>query len=351
MRPACAIALAGALWGAAAWAADEPPLAPPVKEVVAARLPVGDALLPVSVSQDWSRPLPAVRRAVVIVHGYGRDAADYVRIVAGFGAGADVLVVAPQFLAGEDVREHQLSGTVLRWQADRWSGGYPAEGPAPVSAFDAIDAVLARFGNRAAFPNLESVVVAGFSAGGQLVQRYAIVGKGGLAFGAARLAIRLRFVVGSPSSFAYLNDQRPSAAGFAPFAAAGCPGFDSWKYGFAAGLPPYVATVTPLGLAGIERRYAERDVVYLVGANDNDPNHRVLDKSCAAEAQGANRLARMQGFFAYLKYREGRALAHRLWIVDGAAHNAAKVLGSPCGRAALFADQDCPAGSGAEEKQ
>jgi hypothetical protein len=106
-------------------------------------------------------------------------------------------------------------------------------------------------------------------------------------------------------------------------------------------LPPYVAKVAALGIPGIERRYAERDIVYLVGANDNDPNHRFLDKSCAAEAQGPTRLARTRGFFAELELREGRALIHRMRVIDGAAHNAAKILGSPCGRAALFDDADC----------
>jgi hypothetical protein len=350
VRLTYAIAVVGALLAGVAHA--EPP-PPPVKEVVSGRLAVGDALLPVSVSQDWSHPLPAVRRAVVIVHGFDRNAADYARTVAGLGAAPDVLVVAPQFPASEDIAANTVSQDVLHWQHDRWSSGYPAEGPQPASSFDALDAVLARLGDRTLFPNLANVVLAGFSAGGQLVQRYAIVGKGGLAFGAARLAIRMRFVVGSPSSFAYFTAERRLPDGTSgPFpGAASCPGYDDWKYGFAGALPPYVAAAAGLGIPGIERRYAERDVVYLVGANDNNTDARYLDKACAAEAQGASRLARTQAFFADLAFREGKALSHRLRVVDGAAHNAAKVLGSPCGRAALFGDEDCPANSGAEEKK
>jgi pimeloyl-ACP methyl ester carboxylesterase len=290
---------------------------------------------------------------VVIVHGYDRNAADYARTVAGFAPAADTLVVAPQFLAVEDVRQHQLPDTLLRWQRDAWSGGFPADGPAPSSPFDALDAVLAKLADRTVLPDLATVVLAGFSAGGQLVQRYAIVGKGELAFGAARLQLRLKFLVGSPSSYAYFTDQRGLAEGsLEPFAgAAACPNFNRWKYGFAGELPPYVASVVPLGLAGIERRYAERDVAYLVGGGDDDPDARYLDKSCAAEAQGATRLARMRAYVAMLKIREGKALAHRMWIVGGAAHNTARVFGSPCGRAVLFEDHDCPDAPGPEEKR
>ena len=80
--------------------------------------------------------------------------------------------------------------------------------------------------------------------------------------------------------------------------------FNRWKYGFGGDLPPYVEAVAALGVPGLERRYAGRDIVYLVGANDNDPNHRFLDKSCAGEAQGPTRLARTQFFFQEMQQRD-----------------------------------------------
>lgn len=95
-------------------------------------------------------------------------------------------------------------------------------------------------------------------------------------------------------------------------------------------------------MPALERRYVARDIVYLVGADDNDPNHRLLNKTCAAEAQGPTRLSRMRSFVADLKQRDGVAFKQKLRVVDGAAHNEAKVFGSPCGRAALFGDADCP---------
>ncbi len=338
LRLAGALAACAMLAGAAL---AETPVPPPVGAIVDGRVAVGNAVLPVFVSQDWSHPLPGVRRAVIVVHGIERNAADYARAMMAL-APADTLVVAPQFLAPEDIAAHSLPADILRWHWDAWAGGSPALGPSAISSFEALDTLLAKLADRNALPNLTNVVVAGFSAGGQVVQRYAIVGRGELAFAGAPL--RLRFVVGSPSSFAYFTDERPAANGaLVPFAgAAACPSFNRWRYGFAGDMPPYVAAVAALGVPGIERRYAERDIVYLVGGNDNNPDHKYLDKSCAGEAQGPTRLARMQYFFAELQQREGRALRHRMHVVDGAPHNEARVFGSPCGRAALFDEGDCP---------
>jgi pimeloyl-ACP methyl ester carboxylesterase len=248
--------------------------------------------------------------------------------------------VAPQFLAPEDVAAHNLPDAVLRWDREQWSDGEPAQGPLRLSAFDGYDAILNKLSDGALLPNLTQIVFAGFSAGGQFVQRYAAIGKGELGF--TRNGIAMRYIIGSPGTYAYFGDERPLPdGGFGPFAgAAGCPEYNRWKFGFAGGLPPYVAAAASAGLRALERRYVARDIIYLVGGADNDPNHRVLNKSCAGEAQGPHRLARMLFFFADMRQREP-AVKHPMWVVDGAAHNEAAVFGSPCGRAALFGDAAC----------
>ncbi|MGH7095636.1 MAG: hypothetical protein ACREFB_19150 [Stellaceae bacterium] len=340
MRLAVAFAAILAVLPAAANA--KVPVPPPVATVVASRLQVGGGELALALSQDWSHPLPAVRRVVIIVHGYTRNAADYQRWIAAL-APADTLVAAPQFLAPEDIAAHRLPPGVLNWRRDRWSSGYAAEGPAPVSSFTALDALLAALGSRAILPNLSHVVLAGFSAGGQLVQRYATVGRGEAALG--RSGVALRYVVGSPSSYLYFGDERPGADGvMAPFAgAAACPRYDRWKYGLVGDLPRYVAALNT-DAAALERRYIGRDLVYMVGADDTNPNHRFLDKSCAAEAQGPTRRDRMKYFLAAMQRRAAGAGHQVMRVIGGAAHNAAKVLGSPCGRAALFDESGCPGG-------
>jgi hypothetical protein len=244
--------------------------------------------------------------------------------------------VAPQFLAPDDIAAHHLPDAILRWDREDWLDGHPALGPTKLSAFDGFDAIFAKLADRTILPNLARIVLAGFSAGGQVVQRYAAVGKG-------EETVPLRFVVGSPSTYVYFGDERPRPDGtLGAFAgAANCPEYNRWKYGFAGSLPPYVLGAVGPGIPAIERRYAARDIVYLAGRDDIDPHHRLLDTSCGGEAQGPNRLARMQSFFADMKRRDP-AIKHPMWVIDGAAHNEARVFGSPCGSAALFGDGNCP---------
>ena len=120
----------------------------PVKEVAAKRLQVGaHAALPLELSADWSAPLPDVTRAVIILHGYRRDADVYFRYAMHAGAaageaGRTTLVIAPQFLAGIDIETFGLPSDTLRWTARGWEAGDPALGPEPVSSYDALDAIL-----------------------------------------------------------------------------------------------------------------------------------------------------------------------------------------------------------------
>jgi pimeloyl-ACP methyl ester carboxylesterase len=339
------LALAALLALAASAALAQSPQPPPVAVVVDGRLPISGATLPVFASQDWSRPLPNIHRAIVVVHGIERNAADYARNMLALGPPPDALVIAPQFLAPEDIAAHQLPDATLRWNYDLWAGGDPAMGPVALSAFDGLDAILAKLADRAIFPGLSQVVLAGFSAGGQVVQRYAIVGRGEAAL--RQSGIRLRFIVGSPSSFVYFGNERPLPDGtLAAFAgAAACPSYNRWKYGFAGDMPPYVAAAASMGVSALETRYATRDVVYLVGGADTNPDHKYLDKSCAGEAEGPTRLARSKFFFAAMKSRASAILAHHMWVIDGVPHNEAKVLGSPCGRAALFDASGCSGGT------
>ena len=344
MRSALTICVAIAICcGGARAGADEPPA---VKAVLDGRFPVagaaGEGLLPIVLSREWSRPLSGTSRAVVIVHGYSRNADDYFKSVAALAPDEHTLVVAPQFLASEDAVAHSLPDSVLRWKREAWSSGGDAEGANPVSSFEAIDALLLALADRVRLPDLQTIVLAGFSAGGQLVQRYAAVGQA-----ADRIEARgipLHYVVGSPSSYLYFSGDRPlPEGGFGPFAqASACPNYDGWKYGLAGVLPRYVEPVLKDATAALERRYAGLEVIYLLGGADNDPNHRQLDKSCAAEAQGPNRLDRGLAYFAYLREHHGTALRQGLRQIPGVGHQHARVFGSPCGRAGLFGVPGCP---------
>ncbi|KMO34378.1 lipoprotein [Methylobacterium aquaticum] len=290
------------------------------------------AVLRVFASADLDQRHPEVTRAVIVLHGRLRDADTYygstlaAREAAG-AAGTGALLIVPQFLATVDWEGHGLPPDVLHWTLEGWQGGEDALGPRPLSSFDALDAILARLGDRTRFPNLSRIVVAGHSGGGQVAQRYAVLSRAGDAL--ARQGVRVSYVVANPSSYAYFTPERPGPT-------AGCPGYDRWKYGM-QDLPRYAAGADPRAL---EAAYVARPVTYLLGARDTDPDHPALDRSCMAEAQGPFRLARGEAYWAALKARHP-TMEQPLHVVPGVGHNGGRMLGSACGVAALFDAPGC----------
>jgi pimeloyl-ACP methyl ester carboxylesterase len=232
------LTLAG-LIGVTARAADEnDPHKLPVKVVADQRLMVkgaaGAGVLPLYVSGDWSRAEPGVTRAVLVFHGLLRDADVYLKsgeaaLAEAGQAGRGTLLIVPQFLADRDIEPHDLPANTLRWGQESWMAGDPAHAPAPVSSFEAIDAILAHLADRTLFPHLKNVVVAGHSGGGQVVERYAVVGRGEAVLAAE--GIHVRYVVANPSSYVYFSKDRPRpGGGTGPFeGAAACPAFNEWK--------------------------------------------------------------------------------------------------------------------------
>ncbi len=300
-----------------------------VKDISPERLALDSGELAVGLSQDWRQPLPQIQRALIIVHGRLRNAQTYLhsaeQAASQAGQGANTLVIAPQFLNESDVQRNHLDRQVLRWKGNDWMAGEASIGPGQVSSYGALDQIIKHLGNRTLFPALKEIVVAGHSGGGQVVQRFALIGHDHPTL--QREGISLRFVVANPSSYAYFSPQRPVR-----FDAADCPGFDNWKYGLQQ-LPDYARGQSAEQL---EQAYVSRTITYLLGQQDTDPNHPALDKSCEAEAQGAYRLIRGHNYFDYLKQRHPQ-LSHRLVEVPGVGHNGDGMLTSPEGQKALFA--------------
>jgi len=276
-----------------------------------------------------------VERIVVLLHGRLRDADAYLLSGQRALAAADVdpartLLIVPQFLASADLSAHALPPDTLHWDWTGWMGGGDALGPAPLSSFDVLDAVLAQCLQRQRYPRLRQVVVAGHSGGAQVAHRHAIVGRGAAALAAAGLSCR--YVVANPSSYVYFDTLRPNGrGGFAPADQHACPGVDIWKYGVHQ--PPRYAQHADF--VQLEQAYAASDVVYLLGELDHDPAHQALDRSCAARAQGPHRLARGLAYFDYLSYRHAE-LAHRCWRVPGVGHHGDAMFKSAAGLSALF---------------
>jgi len=330
----------------------------PVKAIADHLLPVttatrGKGSLPLyssldGASVDLSRPQPGVKRALIIFHGKLRNADVYNRsgleaVKNAGAAGKGTLLITPQFLAQEDVDAFHLQPSVLRWGPDAWMGGENALYGGP-SSFDAIDAILTMLADRKAFPNLKFVVLAGHSGGGQVMQRYAVVGRGDDAL--MRIGVHVRYVSANPSSYLYFSPERPVLNPKGDFTfdtpAKSCYAkYDNWKYGV-NDPPPYVGDES---FKSMEERYLHRDVVYLLGTNDIDPNHPALDKSCSGEDEGPFRFFRGKAYFRYLIIRHpelAQELAsQKLYFVPGVEHDGDKMLNSSCGLFALFNVGSC----------
>jgi pimeloyl-ACP methyl ester carboxylesterase len=317
----------------------------PVKVVASQALsvttPKGTGALPLFVSLDWSKPQPDVTRALLVFHGKLRNADVYYasgeKAVATANAKKTTIVIAPQFLQAPDAEAFHLAPGILRWSNEGWTGGDDAMSPAPISSFAAIDAILMQLANRTLFPNLTEVIVAGHSAGGQVVQRYAVAGRGESAL--TKAGVHVRYVVANPSSYVYFSAERPLAGGgFGPFEGSKkCSGYDKWKYGV-NDPPPYIGDRS---FTDLEKTYAKRDVVYLLGDKDIDPNHPALDKSCMGEAEGAYRLQRGMDYFHYMQLRHPQGMTQQLWTVPGIAHDGDGMFNSKCGLSAIFDQGVC----------
>ncbi|MHC8307440.1 alpha/beta hydrolase [Pseudomonas sp. PB3P13] len=296
-----------------------------VEQIGPGRLLLKSGEMVVSIS-----PAPTkIERVLIILHGRLRNADTYrqsaERAVERAGQSANTLVIAPQFLNETDVARHPVADTVLRWQGNDWMAGGLSTAPFALSSFAALDEIIARVGDRRQFPDVKQIVIAGHSGGAQVVQRYALLAHDQPELQSA--GVLIRYVVANPSSYAYFDERRPVA-----FSHAGCPDYNRWKYGL-SDLPPYAQGQSPEQL---KARYAQRDIVYLLGQQDDDPNHPALDKHCEAQAQGANRLVRGRNYFGYLKRLHPQGLRQQLIEVPGVGHDRDGMFNSAEGQTAIF---------------
>lgn len=274
-----------------------------------------------------------ISRAVVFVHGVRRNAVDY------FALGqrllrlaqwpdSDTLLIAPHFMTRTDATAASATAPLPLWGQDSWmQGAASRHGVTGITSFQTLDDLVHWLADRQRFPALREIVLIGHSAGAQLMQRYAMVNA--LEPFLQQAGVAIRYVISSPSSYLYPSADRPQAEGFAPPGAAECPDYDHYRYGL-ENPPPYLAR-QQLSAQQLFKRYAARHITYLVGARDVDPQHRFLDRSCAAQWQGANRLERQHQFVRLEQLLAARwqvPLQHTQFDVPDAAHGAERLYGS-----------------------
>jgi len=263
-------------------------------------------------------------RALVIVHGASRNAEFNFNtgIQATNGDLADdVVVVAPHFITTE---ESPLPDEPF-WSSSGWKRGHlsVSGGPTPrVSSYAALDTIVARLSDRSRFPDLQEIVIAGHSAGGQVAHRYA-------AGGMPPRGVPIRYVVANPSTFLFLGPERPDGDGGWAVPEPGlCDDYQEWHYGL-EDLNNYMSR---LAAGVIETNLVSRDVTILLG--DADTGSSQLDVSCGANLQGEHRFARGTHLLAYMSAFHAPH-GHTGMVIPGVGHSSRGIFLSAEGLAAL----------------
>lgn len=276
-----------------------------------------------------------VTRALIMIHGAGRNADHYFETAtaAGFLAGAldNTVILSPHIIAGAD--KPQANEVLWPSNGINWRGGGFATSNPDISSFDFIDVLVKQLADKKTFPNLTKIVIAGHSAGGQVVTRYAMSSKVHNTPGVA-----ISYVVANPSSYAWPASVRPLPTGdanpvdaykealgkngeevhgdftYGTFDSTKAPTFDRWPAGL-QNLSGYTATMTADQL---RKQLVERPTTYLLGQVDVLPLGG-FDSSANAMAQGPTRRARGEAFYKYVT--ETMGAKHNAIIVSECGHN------------------------------
>jgi len=315
----------------------------PKKHLVGNKAP--KAYLPYASNLPLEQSSKDITRVLVSIHSSGFDALQYLDNAEAAaskvrGATKETLIVAPQFFEKKAI-PGRIPDDMLFWTVSPFRGSSRgAEGPnattVSISAYEVLDDWLRDLADREKFPQLKDIVLVGHSGGGQMVQRYAVVGKFEPPDG-----IQARYVVSAPSAYAYPTGVRAVPGRKLRFATpdkrkiSACDNYNNWGYGLEKPYG-YFKGVDP---DTIRERYASRHLYYICGAKDADPKDAAISKNCGAMMQGRHRRERMQVFFAYLVHTYGDAIKrrHGIAIVPGMGHYGRGNMTSKAGLKFLFA--------------
>ena len=305
-----------------------------------------------------------VENVVVVVHGSGYEADDYLLAVQSSIPetvdSSTVLIVAPYFVRPEDenVTTNDESREILRWadkvpeQSMQHSFRYGADAVnAPISSYATMDSLLQYLAKaEVQFPNLKRVVVTGHSAGGQFVQRWALLSSSPVWDGTVgsfvmerrpipSRSLDIRVVVANPRSYCYLDARRWIDGNFtlpSKRQILDCPNYNAWEWGLDDGgaiLCPYRdLALNQISRGGMANRYVKRDVVYLAGEFDKETQ---VDGCESADFQGPNRLERSYRFFTSLREMFGEDF-HQWFQVKKSPHDHWLMYQSESARTAIF---------------
>ncbi|PWN53822.1 hypothetical protein IE53DRAFT_309578 [Violaceomyces palustris] len=246
----------------------------------------------------------AIKRAIISFPGKPRDSWKYGNLFRNalavinanetYGISSNqVLVISPAWMNHNDSAAGAVRDGELYWHGSQWMKGGNSRNPGltdSISTFSVLDNFTDWLFLSGEFPNLNQVVIAGHSMGGQATQRYALIKK------QKSYDPNMKYWIGNPGSFAWLTEDRP-------YPNATCSEPDDWHYGIGnySSVVKYARNDIKAGKQEVIDRYRSRKVHYAFGLLDNGKG----DTHCQAVMQGGNHLDRGSRFIMMLGGMDG----------------------------------------------
>eukprot|EP00931_Biecheleriopsis_adriatica_P049887 TRINITY_DN28867_c0_g1_i1.p1 TRINITY_DN28867_c0_g1~~TRINITY_DN28867_c0_g1_i1.p1 ORF type:complete len:853 (-),score=91.13 TRINITY_DN28867_c0_g1_i1:44-2602(-) len=304
--------------------------------------------LPVYASKPPGQKVKA-RNVIIALHGAPREGAlyfgDMLKTVSGNGQRQSTLVVAPnaphksctaqQWLGSS--KAPRSTAPVWGGSVSSWAFGWFADGT-NISFAAALDSIFPWLSSQ--YEGIEKITVTGNSAGSQCISRWSVLTDQGVD-GKTLDGIPLTWIISAPSTLLYLTKERP-AQSCIPDRNTGashtcakfeepkqgdpsppyCDGKTEFEYGMGTEgigsrrrtlkkqIAEYLEHDTDLDIAEIKEvpaalkeRYGTKDLKFLVGRDDmTSCTVDICTNSCAANAQGRNRLQRVLNYVSYLNF-------------------------------------------------
>lgn len=292
-----------------------------------------------------------LRRIMIVIHGLDEDPETYMSY--GLSALAQVsdpnvnfstvAIMAPFFPSGGQKGTgypwtyglppcEGSTSNCLVWYGTTWAGGandqYPCNSTI-TSSYAVLDQIIHYYDDVTIFPNMNQIVIAGHSLGGQTVQRYAAVGAPG------NTRVPVSYWIANPNSYAWPSLDRP----ISHFS---CPIYDVYDSGYTnyTEYPmTYEVSLVDRGRAAILANFNSKQVAYARGILDLGDD----SSNCAPFSQGINRNERFFNFIeefpAACPNPSGTTGADCVTVdLIDAGHDAGQMMASPAGQARLFTD-------------
>ncbi|KAE8267492.1 hypothetical protein A4X09_0g4848 [Tilletia walkeri] len=200
-----------------------------------------------------------------------------------------VLIISPMFLNDQDLADGSVEPNWISFHGSRWQSGFEAQTPTAmngsITSYDIMDNFTDWLFDQNQFPNLKSVSIIGHSMGGQAAERYALLKK------TKPYDDNMRYWIGNPGSWGWLNEDRPYAGLNASCDAT----FDEWGYGLGGDLKKmtkYGRKQVNASKEAVINRFLSRRINIALALLDNGPG----DTHCEALRQGQTHLARGSQF-------------------------------------------------------